>query len=93
MTLPAVCGAGDDVFVAVNFADKWAENLKVAFPHEGIWKLRLNSDWSGYSADFGSEATDVTAKKEEAGLLAILKIPPYTALIYSQDPAKHTKGE
>ena len=86
-------GAGDDVFVAVNFADKWAENIKVAFPHEGIWKLRLNSDWSGYSADFGSEAEDVTAKKEGEGFLATLRIPPYTALIYSQDPAKPAEGK
>jgi 1,4-alpha-glucan branching enzyme len=86
-------GAGDDVFVAVNFADKWAENIKVAFPHEGLWKLRLNSDWSGYSADFGSEASDVTAKKEEGGFLATLKIPPYTALMYSQDPIKPAKGK
>jgi len=86
-------GAGDDVFVAVNFAHKWAEDIKVAFPHEGIWKLRLNSDWSGYSADFGSEATDVTAKKEAGGFLATLKIPPYTALIYSQDPAKPAEGK
>jgi 1,4-alpha-glucan branching enzyme len=86
-------GAGDDVFVAANFADKWVENVKVAFPYEGLWKLRLNSDWSGYSADFGSEAADVTAKKEEGGFLATLKIPPYTALMYSQDPAKQTKGK
>jgi 1,4-alpha-glucan branching enzyme len=86
-------GAGDDVFVAANFAHTWAENLKVAFPHEGLWKLRLNSDWSGYSADFGSEASDVTAKKEEGGFLATLKIPPYTALMYSQDPIKPAQGK
>jgi 1,4-alpha-glucan branching enzyme len=72
----------------VNFADTWAENITVAFPHEGPWKLRLNSDWSGYSADFGSDATDVTAAKQDAGFLATLKIPPYTALIYSQDAGK-----
>jgi 1,4-alpha-glucan branching enzyme len=65
----------------------------VAFPHEGLWRLRLNSDWSGYSADFGSEAADVTAKKEGEGFLATLKIPPYTALIYSQDPAKPVEGK
>lgn len=81
-------GPGDDVFVAVNFAATWAENITVAFPYEGIWKLRLNSDWSGYSADFGSDATDVTAVKQDAGFLATLKIPPYTALIYSQDAGK-----
>ena len=78
-------GAGDDVVVAVNFANTWAENISVAFPREGLWKLRLNSDWSGYSKDFGSEAADVTATKQEKGFLASLKIPPYTALVYSQD--------
>jgi 1,4-alpha-glucan branching enzyme len=81
-------GPGDDVFVAVNFADTWAENLAVAFPHEGLWKLRLNSDWSGYSADFGSDASDVTAVGNGKGFFATLKIPPYTALIYSQDAGK-----
>jgi 1,4-alpha-glucan branching enzyme len=81
-------GPGDDVFVAVNFAASWAENINVAFPREGVWKLRLNSDWSGYSADFGSEAADVTASKQDGGFLATLKIPPYTALIYSQDAEK-----
>jgi 1,4-alpha-glucan branching enzyme len=86
-------GAGDDVFVAVNFAGTWAENITVAFPYEGVWKLRLNSDWSGYSKDFGSDATDVRAEKKEEGYLATLKIPPYTALIYSQDPAKPENGK
>ena len=86
-------GPADDVFVAVNFADKWAENITVAFPHEGIWRLRLNSDWSGYSPDFGSEAQDATAKKQEGGFLATLKIPPYTALIYSQDGGKPEVGK
>jgi 1,4-alpha-glucan branching enzyme len=81
-------GPGDDVFVVVNFAHDWAENLNVAFPHEGLWKLRLNSDWSGYSADFGSEAADVTAVKEQNAFVATLKIPPYTVLLYSQDAVK-----
>jgi 1,4-alpha-glucan branching enzyme len=79
-------GPGDDVFVVVNFADTWAENITAAFPREGFWNLRLNSDWSGYSADFGSEAADVTAVKGPQGFMANLRIPPYTVLIYSQDP-------
>lgn len=78
-------GAADDVMVIVNFAHTWAEHVNVAFPTEGLWKLRLNSDWSGYSADFGSDAADATAEKKPEGFWASLKIPPYTALIFSQD--------
>lgn len=78
-------GAGDDVFVIINFAHTGAVGISVAFPRRGIWKLRLNSDWSGYSSIFGSEAQDATAAEGPDGFRATLKIPPYTALIFSQD--------
>jgi 1,4-alpha-glucan branching enzyme len=49
----------------------------------------LDSDWSGYSERFGDgEGGDVTAEPGECdGLpcLAKVSIPPYTALILSQD--------
>jgi 1,4-alpha-glucan branching enzyme len=86
-------GAGDDVFVIVNFANTWAEGISAPFPRPGLWKLRLNSDWSGYSESFGSEAQDATAQEGPDGFRASLKIPPYTALIYSQDPEKQEDGE
>jgi 1,4-alpha-glucan branching enzyme len=81
-------GPGDDVLVAVNFATRPAQGVSTAFPRPGLWKLRLNSDWSGYSADFGSEAQDVTAVQEGNSFRAKLTIPPYSVLIYSQEPEK-----
>jgi 1,4-alpha-glucan branching enzyme len=79
-------GAGDDVLVVCNFAQTGAIGISVAFPRPGLWKVRLNSDWSGYSPIFGSEAQDVTAGEGPDGFRATLKIPPYSALIFSQDP-------
>ena len=47
-------GPGDDVIVLLNFANRAYESYTFGFPRAGIWQVRFNSDWSGYSADFGN---------------------------------------
>lgn len=64
--------------------------LHIGLPREGEWKVRLNADWSGYSADFGNlDCPNVTARREgrdghpQAGSV---RLAPYSAIILSQEP-------
>ena len=58
-------GPGDDVVVVVNLSHLAHENYKLGFPSPGTWRLRLNSDWNGYSRAFGNQAcSDVVAGAE-----------------------------
>ena len=58
-------GPGDDVVVVVNLSHVAHENYKLGFPSPGTWRLRLNSDWKGYSRAFGNQAcSDVVAEAE-----------------------------
>lgn len=83
-------GPGDDVVVVANFASVFAENYVVGFPAAGEWKLRFNSDWTGYSPDFTGEFVgDVTAEErpyDGCSASAALRIAPYSVVIYSKDP-------
>ena len=82
-------GPGDDVMVVVNFSHESRGDYELGFPQAGLWKLRLNSDWRGYSDDFADTASqDVNAEEgERDGLPATAKVAigPYSILIYSQD--------
>lgn len=84
-------GPGDEVVVIVNFAAEARENYNVGFPHGGVWRLRFNSDWNGYSDSFGNHvSTDLEAVPGSYDGFehhAPVGIGPYTLLIYSQDPA------
>jgi 1,4-alpha-glucan branching enzyme len=80
-------GPGDDVIVAVNFAGFRVEDVAIPVPAAGHWRLRLNSDWGGYSPDFGSEASSLDAMEREGAWQIVTGIPPYTVLIFSQEPS------
>ena len=74
----------------IRFTTRPATGYNVGFPRQGLWQLRLNSDWKGYSIDFdGNFAGDVEAHSDPYdGLCArgTLDIAPYSVLIFSQDP-------
>lgn len=82
-------GPGDDVIVLLNFGNRAYPSYTVGFPRGGRWKVRLNSDWRGYSNDFGAVdsfdldalpgLTDSMPFRGNAGL------GPYSAVILSQD--------
>jgi 1,4-alpha-glucan branching enzyme len=83
-------GPGDDVVVLVNFANRAYDQYNIGLPRGGNWKVRLNSDWNGYSALFGNHsAFDVSARPENAadGMSygGSIGLGNYTCVILSQD--------
>jgi hypothetical protein len=52
--------------------------------------LRCNTDWVGYSGDFGQfdvfDTTTADRSYDALPVSATFAIPSYTALVYSQDP-------
>ena len=75
-------GPGDDVVVVINLANRAWEDYIVNFPRSGVWKVRFNSDWKGYSSDFtDSNISEVTV---DNGVTS-LAMAPYSVLILSQD--------
>jgi 1,4-alpha-glucan branching enzyme len=96
-------GPGDDVVVVVNLSHLAHENYTLGFPSPETWRLRLNSDWVGYSRAFGNQAcSDVVAAEESCGesqppsaaprdgfpAVGTISIGPYTVLVFSQDKPK-----
>jgi len=83
-------GPRDDVIVVCNFraADR-PNNYRIGLPGPGIWRVRFNSDWSGYSPDFTNLwVPDVTAQSipwNGMPYSGTLPIPAYSTVILSQD--------
>lgn len=82
-------GPGDDVVVVANFADRSYDSYSLGMPRAGLWRVRFNSDWQGYSADFGNHSGyDTTAADGSVDNMphqANVGIGPYSVLILSQD--------
>lgn len=82
-------GAGDDTIVVCNFSSNARPNYRLGLPREGVWKVRFNSDWNGYSNIFGNHFTpDVTADGTDWDGLDFsgeINIGPYSAVILTQD--------
>lgn len=82
-------GPGDDVIVVLNIANRAYGSYNIGFPREGVWRVRFNSDWEGYSPDFGNQpAHDTVAhagRKDGMGFSGNVGIGPYTTIILSQD--------
>jgi 1,4-alpha-glucan branching enzyme len=82
-------GSGDDVVVVANFAHEPRGPYRIGFPRPGRWRLRLNTDWEGYSPDFhGFDSHDVEATEAECDgspWSAEIAVGPYSAVIFSQD--------
>lgn len=81
-------GPGDDVVVVLNFGNRAYDSYSIGFPRAGAWFVRFNSDWSGYSFDFGNyHSYDTTAALESLHDMPCrgnVGIGPYTAVILSQ---------
>ncbi len=50
-------GPGDDVVIVLNMANRAYDGYVIGFPRTGMWRVRFNSDWNGYSPDFGNHAS------------------------------------
>ena len=61
----------------------------MGFPRPGRWRVRFNSDWSGYSSDFQNWTTfDTDAYGPPLNGMPVsgnIGFGPYTCIILSQD--------
>jgi 1,4-alpha-glucan branching enzyme len=82
-------GPGDDVVIVVNFANRGFGSYEIGFPRAGFWRVRFNSDWQGYSPDYGNLlGYDTVAGGEPRDGMPFrgnVGIGPYSALVLSQD--------
>lgn len=82
-------GPGDDVVVVANFANRGYDSYTLGFPRSGGWRVRFNSDWQGYSGDFGNQlGYDTEAgdgPQDGMPFQANVGVGPYSVLILSQD--------
>ncbi len=81
-------GAGDDVVVVLNFADRSYDNYTIGLPRGGQWQVRFNSDSGLYGPMFGnffSYGTEATpAEMDGLHFKADIGIGRYSAIILSQ---------
>jgi 1,4-alpha-glucan branching enzyme len=82
-------GPRDDVIVVVNLANRGYDSYTIGFPREGSWRVRLNSDWTGYDPEFGNHFSyDTVANRgKRDGMIynGNVGIGPYSVIILSQD--------
>ena len=68
--------------VVFNFANKIQKEYCINFPRSGVWNVRFNSDWKGYSPDFKDTlAPDVIVEADTGSVT----IAPYSTLILTRD--------
>jgi 1,4-alpha-glucan branching enzyme len=81
-------GPGDDVVVVANFSNVAFPSYIIGFPRSGAWKVRFNSDWSGYSSDFkdtpSNGVTAASPSRDGLPYRGSVGIGPYTAIVLSQ---------
>ena len=82
-------GPGDDVVVLLNFTNRGYDAYRIGLPRSGRWRVRLNSDWTGYSGDFSDwDSFDVSAHDgghDGMPFHGEVGLGPYSAVILSQD--------
>ncbi|MBI4488445.1 MAG: alpha amylase C-terminal domain-containing protein, partial [Deltaproteobacteria bacterium] len=73
----------------VNMANRGYDSYTIGFPREGLWKVRFNSDWHGYSPDFGNHPSYHTyahaGSKDSTACNGNVGIGPYSVIVLSQD--------
>jgi len=83
-------GVGDDVIVLANFRNQDWDDYRIGFPAGGTWKVRFNSDWTGYDPEFGDQLMgDVLVENTPRDGLpysASLQFGAYSMMILSQSP-------
>ena len=82
-------GPSDDVVIVANFGNRSYDSYSLGFPRAGYWRVRFNSDWQGYSADFGNQlGYDTSASagpRDGLPFEANVGVGSYSVLILSQD--------
>jgi 1,4-alpha-glucan branching enzyme len=89
-------GPGDDVVVIANFAYQGFTNYNIGLPRGGRWRVRFNSDWDGYDAEFDNwSSSDVYAAvgaKDGLPYNADVGVGPYALIILSQGTGPDIDG-
>jgi 1,4-alpha-glucan branching enzyme len=82
-------GPRDDVIVLANCANRAYDAYTIGLPRDGRWRVRFNSDWTGYDPDFaGHPSDDLDARPEPRDGLAFsgdVGLGAYSAIVLSQD--------
>ncbi len=82
-------GVRDDVIVLVNLSNTSYASYNIGFPRAGLWKVRFNSDWNGYSADFANtpsyDTNAASGTKDGMAWNANVGVGPYSVVILSQE--------
>ncbi|MCC9602976.1 alpha amylase C-terminal domain-containing protein [Stieleria sp. JC731] len=82
----------NDVVVVANFANRSWASYEIGFPDSGPWRLRFNSDWTGYSDEFDDFPVENVDAIDQArdGLKSSsgVSIGPYAVLIYSKETSE-----
>jgi 1,4-alpha-glucan branching enzyme len=74
-------GPNDDVIIIINGSDQRFEQYQLPLTLPGLWHVRFNSSWNGYSPDFQQTAvSDVTPQE---GVIT-LELSDYNVLILGQ---------
>ena len=75
--------------IVANFANRSYDSYSLGFPRAGTWRVRFNSDWQGYSSDYGNQLgyDTVAGGNSQDGMpfQANVGVGPYSVLILSQD--------
>jgi 1,4-alpha-glucan branching enzyme len=84
-------GPGDDVVVILNFGNREYDSYDLGFPRAGAWRVRFNSDWKGYGADYGNhpgyDTTAYDGARDSMPAQASIGVGAYSSLILSQNPS------
>ncbi|MFY2562180.1 alpha-amylase family glycosyl hydrolase [Corallococcus terminator] len=82
-------GPGDDVVVIVNLGHRAFTGYELGLPSDGLWRVRFNGDWRGYSPDFGDTAVhDVWGEwggRDGLPARGALSLGAYSAVILSRN--------
>lgn len=75
-------GLGDDVIVIVNLGPVHFKDYKINVPIPGLWHVRFNSSWKGYSPDFVESKTANAMTDGDSNIT--IELSDYNVLILSQ---------
>lgn len=82
-------GPHDDTVVLVNFANRSFDSYTIGLPRAGSWRVRLNTDWTGYDPSFGDHPSfDLEARAAPRDGLPCsgdVGVGAYSAVVLSQD--------
>ncbi len=80
--------SGEDVVVVVNLRNKAYTEYDVGVPSGGAWRIRLDTDWMTYGADFGGGQTGsvvaLAAQKDGQPYTLPVQLSAYGAVIFSR---------